>query len=443
MLQDLEEGNSNNNPRCLMNHRKKQAISADTAAVSSSSAAFNESPVPHNTVDRRDGGDDDDDDSLNKGKGGGGASKTKHNARTTVGRRRKRMIITTGAVVVGTGTILFLYRIAAHQLRLSRHFSLRIVTLLPVALSLYTGVSPRQEKSLQRRILPLTLVLTVVSAQLPTYVAAGLAAAAILAFSVATKPNDTNNKNNKKHFHQGSSTIRSEVAAAAARTNNNSKHPLRNNKQGPTFATVVIAVCFMIAVLLTENFLIWVVSATFEAGQDAATAPPPLQDNGQRVLQHFLVQLSKQQVVGLRRLWNTQWSLVACLGASFVVVELYQQHARRTLYSVATRAAVTVAAARFVRTVSFVLTVIPSQVRNCYAQRFPVPPPTDWMEWIWVGLMPRSHGGCNDLIISGHATITATSTSFCSCYFVLRCDSSLSRSLQIRQLCVCRARALL
>jgi PAP2 superfamily C-terminal len=137
--------------------------------------------------------------------------------------------------------------------------------------------------------------------------------------------------------------------------------------------------------------------------------------------------LSKVEVVGLRRLWNTQWVLVACMGAALFCVQVQQNRpqpnkqqmrrsgsgggGRRTLFGVATRAVTTVAVARTVRTVSFVLTVLPSQVHNCYAQRFPPLDPqlrNDTVAWIMVGLQPRSHGGCNDLIISGHAVITST-----------------------------------
>lgn len=274
--------------------------------------------------------------------------------------------------VVVTGIALY---IAARNL--SPLAFLRICVSLPVVLSLYAGL--RRGRSLQQRILPLALVLAVVAAQLPAYVSTGLGATAVVLFSLATKPDPKGNSNDdatkKKHQNKA------------------------------TFATAIGAALVMIAALLTENFLIWVVSATFEAGQSVATAPPPLQDNGQRVVKYVLAMLSKQEVVGLRRMLNTQWALVSCLSASFVVVELF--HPVRTLYSLCTRAVLTVAAARVIRTISFLLTVVPNSVQNCYAQRFPVPPPTDTWEWIWVGLMPRSNGGCNDLIISGHATITS------------------------------------
>jgi hypothetical protein len=279
----------------------------------------------------------------------------------------------------------------------SRAYLLRCVTLVPVALCLYSSAALARQRKLECTI-PLALVLTVVSAQLPSYLAVGIAAASIVAFGLATRP------------------IQVDVEATSGKVSIGQVENAGAKGVGPI--TVLLAVAVVIAVLLTENFLIWVVSATFEAGQNVRTEPPPLQDNGQRVLKYVLSSLSKSQVVGLRRLWNTQWSLVSCLGASFAFVEL--QHARptsttnqsghRTLFGLATRMAWTMAMARLVRTVSFLLTVLPSQVHNCYAQRFPVPPPTDWAAWVWVGLIPRSHGGCNDLIISGHATVTSSST---------------------------------
>jgi hypothetical protein len=85
------------------------------------------------------------------------------------------------------------------------------------------------------------------------------------------------------------------------------------------------------------------------------------------------------------------------------------------MYGLARRAVLTLASARVLRTVSFLLTVLPSQVKSCYAQRFPPPPPpADWPGWVRVGLLPASHGGCNDLIVSGHATVVATLACACT-----------------------------
>merc|ERR1711935_1286006 len=76
-------------------------------------------------------------------------------------------------------------------------------------------------------------------------------------------------------------------------------------------------------------------------------------------------------------------------------------------WSMVMRGALTLAAARSIRTMSFLLTVVPSQNKMCYFSHFPSPP-EDWYSWLKVGLIPQVDGGCNDLIISGHATVTST-----------------------------------
>lgn len=271
--------------------------------------------------------------------------------------------------------IVFTFFLAAlvitGYLWLSKLNFLRLVTLLPAVSSAHLAVQNR--RNLSRCIIPFTLVATVICAQLPFTLASALALVMVVIFSWSTAEASS--------FAPTSST------------------------GGIGFVTAALAIICMIAVLLTENFLIWVVSATFEPGQNPATEPPPLQDNGQRVLKALLFNgLSKREVVGLRRMWNTQWVLVACMAVALFVVQLNRN---RTLLGVATRALTTISIARTIRTVSFLITVLPSQVKNCYSQRFPVVP-KELIPWIMVGLQPRSHGGCNDLIISGHAVITST-----------------------------------
>jgi hypothetical protein len=320
------------------------------------------------------------------------------------GKRRKShcihesLVVWIGVVVV-TGIILVVYLTRRHE-TLTLLPWLRVVTLYPIYLCCYSccrhmiqGRSMRQppqqkqrqvpDDTMKKCLLPITLIITVVSAQLPPYIGTAIATMSIIAFSIITRPSPTTSMTT-------ASTVRSKV----------------------TFVNVVLSMMFMITVLLVENFLIWVVSATFLPGQLATTAPPPLQDNGQRVLNYVFgtsLSLHKTEVVFLRRLLNTQWALVACVGTSFVLAEVYEK--RRTLYGIANRALMTVGIARFIRTISFIVTVVPSQNQFCYTQRgFPYPVPTKWIDWIWIGIIPRSHGGCNDLIVSGHATIISTRT---------------------------------
>jgi len=279
---------------------------------------------------------------------------------------------TRGVPIVFLRLLLVLFLSAslllAYSFLWTLHF-LRILTLLPVGLCVFLGL--RRNRTISQRILPLTLVATTVSAQFPAFLGAAIAATAVVGFGLATKDQQP---------HAKASPV-----------------------------PVLLATIVLVTVLLTENFMVWVVSATFEPSHSVSTAPPPLQDNGQILLKWFLQDLNRRHVVSLRRMWNVQWGLVACLGVSFVIVEVFSRS--RHLYRLGCRAVLTLATARFIRTISFLLTVLPSQNPNCYMQHYPNPPPTDTWEWIWVGLLPASHGGCNDLIISGHATVTSTMAS--------------------------------
>jgi hypothetical protein len=63
----------------------------------------------------------------------------------------------------------------------------------------------------------------------------------------------------------------------------------------------------MIAVLVTENFFVWVVSATCKPSQDPTfhNLRTPLQNNGQitmRYIVHKVLLLSKRDVVTLRNM---------------------------------------------------------------------------------------------------------------------------------------------
>jgi hypothetical protein len=258
---------------------------------------------------------------------------------------------------------------------LSKLAWLRCLTLSPILFSFWLVVEPNDQRKFQHRMLPLALVTTAIGTQLPSFLGAAIACFAILAFGLATIP---------------------------ATTRVGEKQPSKPESA----LSVVLAVLVMIGMLLVDNFFVWVVAATYKPGQSPITAPDPLQDNGQRILKWALSDLTKREVVSLRRLWNVQNCLIACLGASFISLEVFRGH-RRTLFRVSRRAVLTLAAARFIRVMSFVLTVLPSQSKRCYVSRFPVPPPSDWLEWILVGVRPYSSGGCNDLVISGHATVVS------------------------------------
>ena len=334
--------------------------------------------------------------------------------------------ITLGIVVL-FGMLFWAVFLPTRQLKI--YYSILGISLIPVAIAGYTIFRPH--KSLQQRITPSVFVATIISGILPSWISAGLGAFVLFLFGWITRPIDSPvaarttkvEETSKNKLLKSKSSDDEDIMQRNRQTseeglliNENSSKATNTIKFGGTIAhqdqvnLLKAAGCgiFLTAVMLTENFFIWVVSATFEQGWNPRTAPDPLTDNGRRILTHILtdsLELTKRQVVSYRRIWNVQYGLVAALGTGLCMADF---HPTRQVWSLACRAILTMASARFLRTISFLLTVLPSQNKYCYGQHFPNPPPDSWGEWIMVGLQPNSHGGCNDLIISGHATVTST-----------------------------------
>jgi hypothetical protein len=146
------------------------------------------------------------------------------------------------------------------------------------------------------------------------------------------------------------------------------------------WATLTLRECGALSTLAVvmslrlENFLIWVVSATYEPGIYGKSTP--LQDNGRIVLEQLAMKLFDLESGRMARRWlqsirdalNVQWAIVAGLDASFICLELNIGGATstaggrigRSLAGLALHALMTLASARLIRTISFVLTVLPS-----------------------------------------------------------------------------------
>ena len=76
-------------------------------------------------------------------------------------------------------------------------------------------------------------------------------------------------------------------------------------------------------------------------------------------------------------------------------------------FGMMTRFVAAVVGARAIRTVAFMLTVLPAMYPGCYAHRFP-PVPDTAAEFLRIGFgRMRAGGGCNDLVLSGHVIICA------------------------------------
>lgn len=276
-------------------------------------------------------------------------------------------------------SVLLLILIFSSQ-RLSKGWwALILISSPPILLATSVVVGAPYKTQPHQRLIALFFVGSILCGQLPRFLNAALVAAALLIFSLSTRP----------------------ILTLSSQHDNN------NVRQGQLRAAV--AAILTTLTLMVENFFVWVVSATYTPSHRGS--PTPLQDNGRLFQQHVLddvLGMQQSQVRLFRATLNVQWALVAGLAAAFVTCELqWVANSNRTLWGLVQRALLTLALVRILRTVSFTLTVLPSQQRDCYRRHhFPVPPPEDWWNWIMVGLSPQAHGGCNDLIISGHACVT-------------------------------------
>jgi hypothetical protein len=260
------------------------------------------------------------------------------------------------------------------------------------------------------RLIAISFLMSIVCNQLPKWLSALVACLALFFFGLASR---------QVALQSASSCSKSKQTKMMVTCDDCSNPVQRIWSRLGVKERAVLAAIILVIVMLTENFAIWVVSATYQPGM--VGSPKPLQDNGRVVLEKLAMRvfnvkapwMARRSLQRLRDGLNVQWALVTSFGTSLVCLELrLGQNAhmqQRTLAGLALHALVTLALARLIRTISFSLTVLPSQVNNCYASHFP-PPPEKWSEWLMIGFLPNSRGGCNDLILSGHATITSTIT---------------------------------
>ena len=290
----------------------------------------------------------------------------------------------------GAATIMLMTTFAIRQSSRPGWWTILALLIIPVLMALYVAIRGQHANE---NLVAGAFVVSIVSNQLPRWITALVAALVAAAFSLATRPvHDTPTTSKRKKGSPPSTSTANE------------------DGQGMQLKTKAVLSClFMIGVLLHENFQVWVVSATYPASHEPPY-PEPLQDNGRIVLRKLadMASLQRRDVQALRDAFNVQWALVsAAIAGGLVGCELKLGRASsRSMWAVAMRALLTLGIARFVRTVSFLLTVLPSQMPSCYRSHYP-PVPDTWSEWIMVGLKPAARGGCNDLIISGHATVTS------------------------------------
>jgi hypothetical protein len=292
----------------------------------------------------------------------------------------------------------------------------------PLLSTLAVCLSNKTSSAWHERIIASGFLMSIICNQFPKWLSSFVAASAVFAFGLATRQlvpmQGSDSVDNSSEINSGGNLTKSSSKHKATdTTDDNNTNPFLkfwsrlNIKERAAIGTLAVVVS-----LLIENFLIWVVSATYKPG--IVGSPTPLQDNGRIVLEALAKKLwnvdqswmAKRPLQKIRDTLNVQYALVSALGASFICLELQlggEKTSHRSLAGVALHALMTLASARLIRYISFVLTVLPSQVPNCYRNHFP-PPPDNWKDWLLVGMLPSSRGGCNDLILSGHATVTST-----------------------------------
>ena len=183
-------------------------------------------------------------------------------------------------------------------------------------------------------------------------------------------------------------------------------------KRIPPKARGIFAALLLVIILINENFFIWFVSSAYKPSH-GPPYPEALQDNGRDFLLFIQTKcnFTMKDIQWARDTLNVQWSLVSSSCTVLLLLDLgwavFEGH-KKTIWSMGARVVLTLGLSRLIRTLAFTLTVLPSQMPNCYIRRFPLPVPEfgSW-EWFKEGWVPRSKGGCNDLIISGHAVITS------------------------------------
>jgi len=159
----------------------------------------------------------------------------------------------------------------------------------------------------------------------------------------------------------------------------------------------------MIAELLLENFMVWVVSATDARKYEDV---PALQDNVAAAFDALKARSPRLAAPVLEfRLAGTVHFLCATLALAFSVA---WDQVPFSGFGMMARFFATTAVGRLVRVAAFCATVLPNPRPGCYARRFPPPPGTAWGVVREGFRQLRGDGGCNDLVVSGHGAFWTT-----------------------------------
>jgi len=149
--------------------------------------------------------------------------------------------------------------------------------------------------------------------------------------------------------------------------------------------------------LWADNFFVWHVQYIAKESWEI-----PLYDYGHDVAHRFWRYFLKdEEMQPFRHRIDTQWLVLWLTIADFIQKPQIRWRKMSRIF-------ITIGIMRFIRISIYILTIIPSQIPNCQARRFGELP-SDWFNWFIRGAFEaRRHGGCHDLLVSGHATILTT-----------------------------------
>lgn len=142
----------------------------------------------------------------------------------------------------------------------------------------------------------------------------------------------------------------------------------------------------------------------------------PLQDNVEIALMWIFerVPLARTLILGWRV--DMHWLLYSFVAMCLSVM---WDQVPYSGFGMAARFMDTIAWTHALRTVAFMVTVLPNPRRGCYATNFP-PVPKTIAEFIAVGFSAKRGSGCNDLVISGHGVVYAAVPLALSTFYPVR-----------------------
>jgi len=176
------------------------------------------------------------------------------------------------------------------------------------------------------------------------------------------------------------------------------------------YNTSIIKKCILFAIftLFLDNFMAFQVQYI---AQHANKHAEPLFDYGRKnMLKLFHFFMLNDEIQTFRQRININFVILFTFLAAFLKRKTSRTKSDEHPWRNLARVSYTIGLSRIIRMISYTMTIIPTQINDCQTLHFGIDElPQNFFEWIKIGFLEsRTNGGCHDLIVSGHATITTT-----------------------------------